>query len=99
MLRSLFGTGTLTSMLRGGLEESMATHRTIAARVSNALQASTSTDFSSALQAQNAKQALSQADLERDMASLADTQLRYEADTKLLRSAYDRLRTAMKERG
>lgn len=99
MLRGLFGTGTVTSMLRGGLEEAMATHKAIAARVSNAMQASTSSDFSSALQAENAKQKLSQADLERDMASLADTQLRYEADTKLLRSAYDRLRSAMKDRG
>lgn len=99
MLRSLFGTGTVSSMLRGGLEETMATHRAIANRVSNALQASTSTDFSSALQAESAKQKLDQADLERDMASLADTQLRYEADAKLLRSAYDRLRSAMRDRG
>lgn len=99
MLRSLFGTGTVSSMLRGGLEETMATHRAIANRVSNALQASTSTDFSSALQAESAKQKLDQADLERDMASLADTQLRYEADARLLRSAYDRLRSAMRDRG
>ena len=99
MLRSLFGTGTLTSMLRGGLEETMATHRAIGNRVSNALQASTSTDFSSALQAESAKQKLNEADLERDMASLADTQIRYEADAMLLRSAYDRFRTAMRERG
>jgi flagellar basal body rod protein FlgB len=37
--------------------------------------------------------------LERDMAALADTQLRYEADAKLLQAAYARLRTAMRERG
>jgi flagellar basal body rod protein FlgB len=86
-------------MLRGGLEETMATHKAIANRVSNALQASTSTDFSSALQAQGAKQKLNEVDLERDMTSLADTQLRYEADAKLLQAAYARLRTALRERG
>lgn len=99
MLRSLFGTGTITSMLRGGLEETSATQRAIGQRVSNALSASTSTDFASALQAKTAQQKLSQVDLERDMASLADTQLRYEADAKLLHGAYASLRAAMKDRG
>jgi flagellar basal body rod protein FlgB len=98
MLRSLFGAGSLSSMLRGGLEETSATHRTIAKRVANALGVSTSADFASALEAKKG-QAISQADLERDMASLADTQLRYEADAKLLQGAYARLRATIKERG
>ena len=99
MLKALFGPSTLTSMLRGGLEETSATHRTIADRVSGAIASSSNTDFSSALQAQRSKQKISEADLERDMASLADTQLRYEADAKLLQGAYARLRAALKERG
>jgi flagellar basal body rod protein FlgB len=33
------------------------------------------------------------------MAELADTQLRYEADAKLLQAAYARLRTAISDRG
>ena len=99
MIRSLFGSGTIPSSLRGGLEEASATHRAIAQRVSNALTASTSTDFSSALEAQQSKKQLSEVDLEREMASLADTQIRYEADAKLLQAAYSRLRTAMRERG
>jgi flagellar basal body rod protein FlgB len=37
--------------------------------------------------------------LEQDMASLADTQLRYEATTKLLTQAYAQFRTAMNDRG
>ena len=99
MLKGLFGPGTLTSMLRGGLEEASATHRTIAKRVSGALGSSSQTEFSSAVEAQRAKQHLGEVDLERDMASLADTQLRYEADAKLLQEAYARLRTAMRDRG
>ena len=99
MIRSLFGSGTITSSLRGGLEEASATHRAIAQRVSSALTASTSTDFSNAFEAQQSKKQLSEVDLEREMASLADTQIRYEADAKLLQAAYSRLRTAMRERG
>ena len=99
MLRSLFGTGTETAMLRGGLEETSATHRAIAQRVASALGASTSTDFASALQAKTGEKKLSEADLEREMASLADTQIRYEADAKLLQGAYARLRAAMKANG
>lgn len=99
MLRSLFGTGTVTAMLRGGLEETSATHRAIAKRVSGALGASTSTDFASALEAKAGQAKLSEADLQREMASLADTQIRYEADAKLLHGAYAQLRAAMKDRG
>ncbi len=99
MIKGLFGSGSVTSMLRGGLEETSATHRTIAQRVSNALTSSTSTDFASALDAQNAQQRASEVDLEREMAALADTQLRYEADARLLTEAYARLRTAIRERG
>ncbi len=99
MIKGLFGTGSVSAMLRGGLEETSATHRTIAARVSRALNASTSTDFATALDAQNAQARMSEVDLEREMAALADTQLRYEADAKLLTEAYARLRTAIRDRG
>ncbi len=99
MIKGLFGAGSLSSMLRGGLEETTATHRTIAARVSGALASSTSTDFASALDAQTSQQRLSEVDLEREMVALADTQLRFEADAKLLTEAYSRLRTAIRDRG
>lgn len=99
MLRSLFGAGTLSSMLRGGLEETSATHRTIARRVANALEVSTSADFASALEAKKGQAKINEVDLERDMASLADTQIRYEADAKLLQGAYARLRATMKMNG
>ncbi len=95
MLRELFGPTTLTSMLRGGLEETSATHRVIADRVANALSSSSSGDFSDELKAKQAQARVTEADLQRDMASLADTQLRYEADAKLLQGAYARLRRAI----
>ena len=99
MLKGLFGNGTVSAMLRGGLEETSATQRAIAQRVANALGVSTSTDFASALQAKTAQQKLNEVDLERDMASLADTQIRYEADAKLLQETYAQLRAAIKTNG
>jgi flagellar basal body rod protein FlgB len=96
MLKALFGPSTLTSMLRGGLEEASATHRAIAQRVAGALQSSSTVEFPDALAAQNAQQRVSEADLEDDMTALADTQLRYEADAKLLKAAYARLRSALR---
>ena len=96
MLQSLFGTGTLSAMLRGGLEETSATQRAIAKRVASALDVSTSADFASALEAKRGQGSINEMDLERDMASLADTQLRFEADAKLLQGAYARLRATIK---
>ncbi len=98
MIRDLFGPNTVTSLLRGGLEEASATHRVIAERVSGALDSSTSTSFEDALKAQQGQGRLTEADLQRDMAALADTQLRYEADAKLLQAAYVRLREAIRGR-
>lgn len=96
MLKDLFGPTSLTAMLRGGLEETSATHRAIAKHVAETLSSSTSVDFGQQLDAKNAAAKVDEADLQRDMAALADTQLRYEADAKLLQSAYARLRSAMK---
>jgi flagellar basal body rod protein FlgB len=98
MLKSLFGPDSVTHMLRGGLEEVSATHRTIAARVSQALESSTSEDFAGQLDAQGKVQA-SEADLQQDMTALADNELRYEADAKLLQAAYAQLRAAIHNNG
>lgn len=98
MLKGLFGSNSLTKALRGGLEELSATHRVIAERVAGTLDASSTVDFTQALAQSTAQARRAEADLERDMASLADTQLRYEADAKLLQEAYARLRTAMRDR-
>ena len=96
MLKALFGPESVTHRLRGGLEEVSATHRGIAARVAGILNRSTSSDFPDALA--GAAQAVDdEADLEREMAALADTQIRYEADARLLQEAYARLRTAIRD--
>ena len=95
MIRGIFGAQTLPSLLRGGLEEASATQRGIGKRVADALAASTTTGFTEASQAAIAKAKQAEQDLQREMSSLADTQLRYEADTQLLREAYQRLRTAI----
>ncbi len=95
MIRGLFGTTTLSNRLRGGLEEASATQRGIGRRVADALAASTTSGFTEASQAAMAKANQAEADLQREMASLADTQLRYEADAQLLRETYQRLRTAI----
>lgn len=96
MIRGLFGAGSVTATLRGGLEEAAATHRTIADRVARGLGRSASADFSGALEAAAAE---SDAALTQDMAALADTQLRYEAAARLLQKSYSDLRTAIRDRG
>ena len=95
MIRGLFNNSSLTAQLRGGLEEASATQRGIGRRVAEALQASTTTAFTDASQAAMAKAAQTEADIQREMVSLADTQIRYEADAQLLREAYQRLRSAI----
>ena len=99
MIRGLFDGSSLSSMLRGGLEETSATQRGIGQRVARAIETSTNTSFAGAMDAKLAKNRETEQDLQRDMSSLADTQLRYEADAQLLREAYQRLRTAIGSRG
>lgn len=99
MLKGLFGPGTLTGMLRGGLEETSATHKAIAQRVARTLQSSSVTEFSSDLAARSAAAQRTEEDLQRDMGALADTTLRYAADARLLHDAYAQFRTAMRDRG
>ena len=95
MIKGLFGNSTVPGALRAGLDQASATQKAIAARVAGALSSSSSTDFAGDFA--KAKGKVDEADLQRDMAELADTQLRYEADAKLLQQAYGRLRTAIRD--
>jgi flagellar basal body rod protein FlgB len=95
MIRGLFGPSTLSAQLRGGLAETSATHKAIAARVANALQSSSAVEGTGP--AAKAAEAAREADLQTDMTELADTQLRYEADAKLLAAQYARLRAAVSD--
>jgi len=96
MIRGMFGRDSITYQLRGGMKEAMDTHRAIAQRVAEARQASTS-DFPGQLQAAGAQ--LDEDTLTQDMAALADTQLRFEAASRLLQKSYNDLRTAIRGRG
>lgn len=98
MIRGLFGQGTNTSNLRAGLDELSATQKTIAARVADLSAQSSSTDFADQLGNSIAQQQKDE-ELQQSMASLADTELRFEAAAKLLQKSYADLRTAMANRG
>jgi flagellar basal body rod protein FlgB len=97
MIRGLFGPSTIPSLLRGGLEETMQTHHQISQRVAGALEVSSSTDFTAALDAASGKSPakMDEVDLQREMSTLADTDLRYEAEATLLHGQYANLRTAI----
>jgi hypothetical protein len=97
MILSLFGPQSDVALLRGGLDETSATQRTIAARVASATSSSANGDFASQLNGHKpgAGSSPSEADLQQDMAALADTELRYESCAKLLQTAYANLRQAM----
>lgn len=99
MISGLFGSGSTSWKLRGGLEELSATHSGIAQRVSDASRASATTDFSQVLGEAESAAGLTEEELQRDMAALADTQLRYEAASRLLNRAYTDLRTAIRSNG
>ncbi len=90
MLKRIFGAGTTPAMLRQGLTESSRNVRQVAARVANA----SSGSFASDLQAAQG----GGVDVEREMVTLADEQLRYEAAGRLLQRVYAQIRASVRER-
>ena len=91
MLNGLIGRISAVSMLKQGLDASSARSRQIASRVANA------SDFASALSAQGQAQAPgATTDLETEMVSLADEQLRYNASATLLQRVYGQIRESVK---
>jgi flagellar basal body rod protein FlgB len=92
MIRELFGTSSVYATLRGGLDNATAAQRRIANRVANISNGAFSTELSK----QQAGARTNEADLEKNMTQLADTQLRFDATTRLLQQAYSKLRTAIK---
>jgi hypothetical protein len=97
MIRALFGPEGLTAKLRAGLDVTMADHRGIADRIASARSQSASNGFGQALEASAAK--LNEADLVRDMTQLADTEIRYETEARLLAGVYSGLRKAISGNG
>ncbi|MBD3160981.1 MAG: hypothetical protein GF346_02350 [Candidatus Eisenbacteria bacterium] len=94
MIQALFGTSSMASKLRRGLDETMSVHRSIADRIATARNASSESGFSEALQAGERAQR-TEKDLVEDMSLLADTTIRYEVEARLLRGAYSSIRKAI----
>src|SRR5262245_18395114 len=84
MIKGLFGAGSLTANLRDGLDEMSVRHKAIARRVAGALSASSIVDFAAHLSSAKSRARRTDADLQADMSQLADTQLRFETDARLL---------------
>ena len=89
---------TNSSSLRGALDASSARTRAIGDRVAKASLNNADGFAMPATTAESASGAKPgpPPDLEGEMVSLGDEQLRYEATAKLLQSAYSKLRTAIK---
>jgi flagellar basal body rod protein FlgB len=97
MIRDLFGSEALTSKLRRGLDAAMTTHRDIAERIAGANERSTQDEFGQALAASSER--LDEQDLARDLTQLADTEIRYEVEARLLNGAYASIRRAIRGNG
>lgn len=97
MLNRLFGSTTSVSELKNGLDRSTQAVRAIAHRVANA---SSHPEGGFAATLENAQRGTPEGeiDLEREMVTLADEQLRYEATTRLLEKVYQQIRQSVRER-
>jgi flagellar basal body rod protein FlgB len=93
MLGRLMGTGSTVSELKRGLDYSTQNVRHIAHRVANAA-SEPAPDFESVLREAQGEETV---DMEREMVSLAEEQIRYEATTKLLSKLYQQIRSSVRE--
>jgi len=93
MLNRLVGNGSSVSELKAGLDRSTENVRQIAHRVANAATEEPA-DFASALEeAQGGRKV----DLEKEMVTLAEEQIRYEATSQLLQKVYQQIRSSIRE--
>lgn len=95
MIRGLFGDGSVYRTLRTGLDDDMRSARFIADRVANAANQVTAVNGAAA----PAPGAGPEVNLEEELVRLVDATFRYDAETRLLREAYERLRTAIGNNG
>ena len=91
MLNRLMASGSTIAELKTGLDRSTQNVRQIAHRVANA---ASGQDFASALEEAQQGQKV---DLEKEMVSLAEEQIRYEATSKLLSKVYQQIRSSIRE--
>jgi flagellar basal body rod protein FlgB len=98
MITAVFNRVTQANDLKDALDLSAQRTRAMASRIAQA-SVNGGNGFALPVDPATGKPAESdQVDLEAEMTSLADEQLRYEATTKLLEKTYAQMRTAMKER-
>jgi len=92
MLGRLLGKGTTPHTLRGGLDETTRGLRGIAHRVANA-----STPGAASFQDQLGRAGVGEdaPSLEDEMVRLADGQLRFEAESRMLQKIYQQIRTSV----
>ena len=93
MIRGIFGDGSIYRTLRTGLDDDMRSARFIADRVANAANEVTTAAGAPA------PGAAPEVNLEEELVRLVDATFRYDAETRLLREAYQRLRTAIGTNG
>ncbi len=106
MFTRLMGPESAAALLRSGLDASSARARGIAHRVANAstpgfagaLNAAQTADPANPANAANAGLPEEGVDVEQEMVSLADEQIRYEALTRLLQQTYTQVRSSVRER-
>lgn len=91
MIKALFGQSTVPSTLREALDSSMKEHREIGRRVAAAGAAVGSSP--------DGAPGASETSIADDMAAMADTQLRYEAEARLLSLVYQGLRRSIRSNG
>ena len=92
MIRDLIGSGTLVQGLRQELDASMVRSREIAHRVANSSNSSVAS-FETTLDGALAEDAV---DLEVEMVSLADEQIRYEAVSEILMKMYGQIKSSIR---
>ncbi len=99
MLFGMIGRVTSANQLKQGLDVGSQRSRQIAARVSAAtLQNADGFALPAANAAPGSAAAGAAVDVEAEMVSLADEQLRYEATARLLQKTYQQLRTSVRDR-
>jgi len=92
LIRDLIGSGTLVQGLRQELDASMVRSREIAHRVANSSNSSVAS-FETTLDGALAEDAV---DLEVEMVSLADEQIRYEAVSEILMKMYGQIKSSIR---
>lgn len=98
MLYGFVGRTTASTQLKQALDMGVQRTRVIADRVSKASLANTDGFALPGVPSEPGSLETGQVDMEAEMVSLADEQIRFEANSKLLQKSYEQLRSALKTR-